>query len=122
MNLSFFITDRFGNRVPVHIRPARQEDFHQTKTDHWQTKWTSNYIQNPEHERFAMKVAATGELVGLLACKPLPKDNCLRLIYMEAAPHSNPTLVKRENKKYNGVGRAFLAQGIAYFLKQVCRF
>ena len=114
MNPSYYVTDHLGNRVPVHIRPARENDYQQTVSDHWQTKWTSKYIQNREHERFAMEAATTGELLGLLACKPLPKDNCLRLVYMEAQPQSNPTLVKSKPKKYNGVGKGFIAFGVYY--------
>lgn len=114
MNYSFYVTDHLGCRVPVNIRPAEKCDYHATVTDHWQTKWTSSFIQNHDYEKFAMEVTETKELIGLLACKILVKDQCLRLVYMEAAPQSNPTLVKKKDKKYNGVGKVFIAYGVSY--------
>lgn len=114
MNLSFYVTDRFGNRVPVQIRQAQTRDYLRTKKDSWQTDWTSKYIQQRQFRKFAMETLKSGTLLGLLACEPLAEDNCLRLVYMETEPCSNPTLVKRENRKYNGVGRAFMAKSVAY--------
>lgn len=114
MPYSFYVTDSFGNRVPVNIRPACQKDFEQTVADHWQTNWTSEFIRNREYKKYAMEITLTGELAGLLVYKTLVQDRCLRLFYMEAAPKSNPTLVKPGRRKYYNIGKAFLAFSVAH--------
>ena len=86
--------------VAAAITPATDTDFHRTAQDGWQTNWLSDYIQAPELQKYALKIAATGELVGLGAYRDMP----------ESAPHSNPTL--SGSRKYRGIGAALLAYGV----------
>ena len=65
-----------------------------------------------------MTITETEELIGLCACKLLPKDNCLRMVYMESEPASNPTLVKTKARKYYGIGKAFLAWAVCNSLER----
>ena len=112
MPYSFYVTDHFGNRVPVNIRPASREDYQQTKTDQWQTNWNSPYIRQRKLKKFAMLTCEEKELVGLLAIEPLPENYCLHMAYMEASPTSNPTLAKHSERKYYGIGKAMFAFAI----------
>ena len=113
MSYSFYVTDYFGNRVPVHIRPAREADFDQTESDNWQTSWKTPYIQRGQLEKYAMIVEGSEELIGLCALKLVPEGSCVRMVYMESHPQSNPTLVKTNARKYYGIGKAFLAWAVA---------
>ena len=61
-------------------------------------------------QKYALKIAATGELVGLGAYRNMPEGFLVYIEYRESAPHSNPTLSK--NRKYRGIGAALLAYGV----------
>lgn len=109
MYYSFYVTDQDYDINDVKIVPATQEDYEITATEHWQTDWTSEFIQQNHLEKYAMRKYYSNELIGLMACYPQCNNNCIRLVYMEAAPNSNPTLVKSEQRKYYGIGKCFLA-------------
>ena len=72
--------------------------------------WMSKYLQEPFLQKYALKIAATGELVGLGAYRNMPEGFLVHIEYIESAPHSNPTLSK--NRKYRGIGAALLAYGV----------
>ena len=96
--------------VAAEITPAMDTDFHRTAQDGWQTNWLSDYIQNPELQKYALKISATGELVGLGAYRDMPEGILVYVEYIESAPHSNPTL--SAPRKYRGIGAALLAYGV----------
>ena len=75
-----------------------------------QINWMSKYLQEPFLQKYALKIAATGELVGLGAYRNMPEGFLVYIEYIESAPHSNPTLSK--NRKYRGIGAALLAYGV----------
>lgn len=109
MQYLFYVTDQELKPNDVIIRPAIEEDFQKTISENWQTDWSSPFIQQSHLEKYAMVKTYSKELLGLLACYPQEENNCLRLVYMEAAPNSNPTLVKTNQRKYYGIGKCFLA-------------
>ena len=99
-----------SQEVPAEILPATESDFRLTVQDCWQTSWMSKYLQAPFLQKYALKIAATGELVGLGAYRNMPEGFLVYIEYIESAPHSNPTLSK--NRKYRGIGAALLAYGV----------
>lgn len=111
MTPHYYVTDAVsGALLPAEIIPATLEDFLQTQRDAWQTDWNSEFIQRPELEKYALKVSASGELVGLGAYQDLPGSVLVYVEYIESAPSSNPTI--NTTKKYTGIGAALLAYGI----------
>ena len=42
-------------------------------------------------------------------------------MYAESAPHSNPVLTKKSERKYSGIGAALIAFGIKYSIDNGCR-
>ena len=108
---AYHVFDLSRNReIPAEILPATESDFCLTVQDNWQTSWMSKYLQNPFLQKYALKIAATGELVGLGAYRNMPEGFLVYVEYIESAPHSNPTLSK--NRKYRGTGAALLAYGV----------
>ena len=99
-----------SQEVPAEILPATESDFRLTVQDCWQTSWMSKYLQEPFLQKYALKIAATGELVGLGAYRNMPEIFLVYIEYIESAPNSNPTLSK--NRKYRGIGAALLAYGV----------
>ena len=92
------------------IRRATQEDFQKTESNHWQTNWLSEYIQNPDLEKYALEIRNTQELVGLGAYRNVPEGVLVYVEYIESAPESNPTMIS--SRRYVGIGAALLAFGI----------
>ena len=43
------------------------------------------------------------------------------IVYLESAPHSNPTITIEAERKYYGVGAAMIAFGIKYSIDHGCR-
>lgn len=86
-----------SQEVPAEILPATESDFRLTVQDCWQTSWMSEYLQAPFLQKYALKIAATGELVGLGAYRNMPEGFLVYIEYIESAPHSNPTLSKIAN-------------------------
>ena len=99
-----------SQEVPAEILPATESDFRLTVQNCWQTSWMSKYLQEPFLQKYALKITATGELVGLGAYRNMPEGFLVYIEYIESAPHSNPTLSK--NRKYRGIGAALLAYGV----------
>lgn len=109
MHYSFYVLDQESKVNDVIIRPATEENYKKTISENWQSDWSSTFIQQNHLEKYAMVKTYSKELIGLLACHPQVENNCIRLVYMEAAPNSNPTLVKTNQRKYYGIGKCFLA-------------
>ena len=108
---AYHVFDLSRNReIPAEILPATESDFCLTVQDNWQTSWMSKYLQNPFLQKYALKIAATGELVGLGAYRNMPEGFLVYVEYIESAPHSNPTLSK--NRKYRGIGATLLVYGV----------
>ena len=107
----YYVVDaETGAQVPAAIRPARKRDYQITERDNWQTSWLAEYLQAEELEKYALKIAETGELVGLGAYRDMPEGLLVYVEYIESAPSSNPTMTRA--KKYTGIGAALLAFGI----------
>ena len=88
---AYYVIDLFCNQeAPAEILPATEPDFRLTVQDGWQTSWMSEYIQDPLLQKFALKITATGELVGLAAYRDMPDGYLIYIEYIESAPHSNP--------------------------------
>ena len=56
----------------------------------------------------------SGELIALGAYQIIGKQAYVLILYLESAPHSNPTMVNRQGRKYTGIGEAMIAFGIKY--------
>ena len=109
MILQYFITETVTNRnVPIEIEHATAEDLANTKS-YWQTDWTSEFISDPDLEKYAAKTA-TGEIVALGAYREDQSGISIFIVDIEAHPESNPTISK--TKKYLGIGRMMIAFGI----------
>ena len=90
-----------GIPVWAEIRKATQFDYKKTVEEQWQTSWLSDFIQTDSLEKYALEIAATGELVGLGAYRDMPEGVLVYVEYIESAPHSNPTLAGR--RKWSSV-------------------
>ena len=75
----------------------------------WQTSWTSEFISNPRFEKYSIKIG--DELLAIGAYEIHDKYLYVHIVYMEAAPNSNPVLAGK-SRKYNGIGKLLIAQGI----------
>lgn len=110
-----------GQPVEVLVTEAEPGDLAATKgSPQWQTDWTSGYLADQNLEIAAIK-AADGELIGLGAYQIRGKSAYVFILYGESAPHSNPTMRKREERKYFGIGELLLAYGIKYSIDHGCR-
>lgn len=96
--------------VPADIRKAAKKDFQQTANNHWQTDWLSDYIQNPQLEKYALVTREKKELIGLGAYWNVPEGVLVYVEYIESAPENNPTLTSA--RRYAGIGAALLAFGV----------
>ena len=113
MSYSFYVTDRFGNRIPVHIRPATESDFQQTVDDSWQTSWSTEFVRDVTLEKYAFEAGDARELVALGAYYDDQPGVCVYIAYAEAHPESNPTIiVKKEDRRYYGIGKMVIAFGV----------
>lgn len=111
MKVEYHVIDAVtGNPITAKIREATQFDYQKTAKEQWQTSWLSDFIQAQSLEKYALEIAATGELVGLGAYRDMPEGVLVYVEYIESAPHSNPTLAAQ--RKYKGIGSALLAYGI----------
>ena len=112
MDIVYYVIDSAsGAPLRADIRTAERSDYLKTVQEHWQTKWTSKFIQQQSLQKYALKVAATGELVGLGAYRDMPEGVIVYVEYIESVPHSNPAQTGGL-KKYRGIGAALLAFGI----------
>ena len=117
----FVIQGPDGLKVPVKIIPATDADIEETVTPPlWQTDWNSAYLQNDAIQKYALKTEAN-ELVALGAYQIAGHHAFVYIIYLQSAPHSNPTITKARERKYYGVGAAMIAFGIKYSIDHGCR-
>lgn len=111
MNISYFVVDKLSEqKIPAKIRPATQKDFQITKTDNWQSNWTSEFMRQSPSDKFALEISETHELVGLGAYQKIAESVIVYIEYIESAPNSNPTIT--HSPRYSGIGAALLAYGV----------
>ena len=110
-----------GDTIQVIIEPASASDLAATSKDPiWQTDWNSGYLANPAVKKYAMKTL-DGELIALAAYQIAGKKAYVYILYVESAPHSNPTLMGSTSRKYYGIGAVLIAFGIKYSIDNGCR-
>lgn len=108
-------------RIPVSIDPAAQDQLALTHGDHsWQTDWTTEYLADPTVDKYAV-TTDEGELIGLGAYQIRNGRAYVLIVYAESAPHSNPTMHPRAERKYYGIGQILIAFGIKYSIDNGCR-
>ena len=96
MDIVYYVIDSAsGAPLRADIRTAERSDYLKTVQEHWQTKWMSKFIQQQSLQKYALKVAATGELVGLGAYRDMPEGVIVYVEYIESVPHSNPAQTGR---------------------------
>lgn len=112
LELSLFVLKNDDQScVPISATPATEADFLVTKGPvAWQTDWTSAFIAEGKHKNIALKTPE-GELIALACYEVLEDAVAVYIAYAESAPESNPTMTKV--KKYNGIGKAVIAFGVA---------
>ena len=105
-----YVFDRDGERIDVSVVPMAQADALRTESSpQWQTAWTSEYLTSETFEKYAVKIGE--ELIALGAYEIQENALIVHIVYMEAEPGSNPTIVG-ESRKYRGIGRLLIAFGI----------
>ena len=109
MILQYFVTETATQqKIPIEIDYAAPSDLASTKT-YWQTDWTSEFISDPDLEKYAAKTDA-GEIVALGAYRETANGMFVYIEYVESHPESNPTLTA--HRKYADIGRMMIAFGI----------
>ena len=117
----FVVDAKSGEKIYVEIVEASEADIVATSKDpKWQTDWSSNYLNSSGIDKFAIK-SKEGELIGLGAYEIRGKQTYVFILYAESAPHSNPTMHARRDRKYYGIGRLLIANGIKYSIDNGCR-
>lgn len=97
-------------RLPVVVKAMTAADAQRTNQPPlWQTSWTSDYLSDDRLEKYAVQL--DGELIGLGAYEINDDSLIVHIVYMEAQPESDPTIVGKE-RKYRGIGRLLIAYGI----------
>ncbi len=105
-----YVTDRNGKQLYVTITPMSQADSAQTeKEPMWQTPWTSEYLAEQVFEKYAVKL--DDALIALGAYEIQKNALVVHIVYMEAEPGSNPTIVGK-HRQYRGIGKVLIAYGI----------
>lgn len=117
----FVIQSCDGTKVPAKIIPASDADITSTHgSPAWQTDWDSAYLQDASIQKYALKTSKD-ELVALGAYQISGRHAYVYIVYLETAPHSNPTITTQSDRKYYGVGAAMIAFGIKYSIDHGCR-
>lgn len=118
----YIIRNADESMIPVVIEAASPADLAVTHQDPvWQTDWESGYLANPAVKKYAMRTL-NGELVALAAYQIAGRKAYVYiLLYVESAPHSNPTLTEKAGRKYYGIGAVLIAFGIKYSIDNGCR-
>lgn len=107
--------------VQVDISSASADDIATTHSSPlWQTDWDSPYLANPAISKYAMKTP-DNELIALAAYQISGRKAYIYILYAESAPHSNPTLTEKAERKYCGIGATLIAFGIKYSIDNGCR-
>lgn len=110
-----------AEKITVEITPATQQNLAATKGNPpWQTDWESDYLANPNVDKFAMKIP-NGELIALGAYQIAGNKAYVYILYLESAPQSNPTITASGQREYYGIGEAMIAFGIRYSIDNGCR-
>lgn len=105
--LNPYVLDGENRRVYLALEEASVEDIRETEKE-WQSYWGTGYLEDPRFLRYAAKTAEN-ELVGLAAYEISEQYVAVYMPYIEAAPHSNPTIVGKLGKRYHGIAKMFLA-------------
>lgn len=117
----FVVQANTGNEVEVTIDVAESVDLNATCIEPvWQTDWTSKYLSAPDIDKYAVK-SLDGELIALAAYQIRSNSAYVYILYGESAPHSNPTMNQRSQRKYYGIGELLIAYGIKYSIDHGCR-
>ena len=110
MQFQPFVYGEDSQQISVTITPMSPQDAESTnRYPLWQTAWTSEFLANPRFEKYSAKVG--DELIALAAYEVLESSLVIHIVYMEAHPESNPTLLE-STPKYTGIGRLMIAYGI----------
>ena len=105
-----FVLDQSGQQIPATICSMTASDAKSTNLPPvWQTSWTSEYLANPQFQKYAAKV--NGKLIALGAYEIQARSLVVHIVYVEAHPESNPTM-DEGNPQYTGIGRLMIAYGI----------
>jgi len=107
--LDLFVIDAVsGERLPVSVRPAAENDL--ASTGDWQTDWTTPFAAGLPN-KVALYRADHGELLGLMSYELDEGSLAAEIIYMESARHSNANLLHAEGgcKRYIGIAKALFA-------------
>ena len=117
----FVVCANTGNPIHVSVDTAEKADLDSTQsTPEWQTDWTSEYLSAPSVDKYAVK-AENGELIALAAYQIRGRKAYVYILYVESAPHSNPTMQPKKMRKYYGIGELLIAYGIKYSIDHGCR-
>lgn len=116
----FVIQRQNGLPLYVKIEPATDEELKATRQTAWQTDWESKYLSAPTIDKFSLKTADE-ELIALGAYQTSGNKTYVYIVYLESAPHSNPTRKTRSERKYYGIGEVMIAFGIKYSIDKGCR-
>ena len=115
----FVIDAQSGKPVDAFIAEAEAQDINSALTSNgWQSDWNSEYLSNPDIRKYALK-SGDGDLLALGAYQIIGKQAYVFIVYVESAPHSNPTL--SSSKRYYGIGKLMFAFGIKYSVDNGCR-
>lgn len=119
--MPYIIRNADNNMIPVVIEAASPEDLVVTHQEPvWQTNWETGYLANPAVEKYAMKTL-DGELVALAAYQIAGRKAYVYILYVESAPHRNPTITEKSGRKYYGIGAVLIAFGIKFSIDNGCR-
>jgi len=117
----FVIQADTGSEMSVIIDTAERADLENTHgVPEWQTDWTSDYLSDDSVEKYAVK-SEEGELIALGAYQIRGSSAYVQILYMESAPHSNPTMAHKTKRKYYGIGALLIAYGIKFSIDHGCR-
>ncbi len=115
----FVLQGDTGTPVDVVFAEATANDLVATKNNpKWQTDWTSDFLSDPSISKYSVK--AGDDLIALAAYQIRKNKAYVYVLYAESAPHSNPTMKQKEERKYSGIGRVVLAFGIKYSIDSGC--
>ena len=110
----FVIQADTGKPIEVIVDAAETDDLEATHgVPEWQTDWTSEYLSAPGVDKYAVKTPS-GELIALAAYQIRGRSAYVYILYAESAPHSNPTMNPKSERKYYGIGELLIAYGIKY--------
>lgn len=117
----FVILSDTGESISVAIDLASKADLAAThEPSEWQTDWTSEYLSAPSVDKYAVKTM-NDEIIALSAYQIRGRSAYVYIIYAESAPHSNPIMKAKPQRRYYGIGELIIAYGIKYSIEHGCR-